>query len=66
MIPSHDIQQIRYFFVSGETEWPDWAIYRTLGNFSKPVATIILPKSPAFLCNFWKDFKNFHFASEII
>ena len=26
--------------------WPDWAILFTLGNFSKPVATIILPKLP--------------------
>ena len=24
--------------------WPDWSIYCTLGNFSKPVATIILAK----------------------
>ena len=30
------------------TVWPDWAIYWTLGNFSKPVATIILPKCPHF------------------
>ena len=28
--------------------WPDWAIYWTLGNFSKPLATINLPKSPTF------------------
>ena len=28
---------------------PDWAIYGTLGNFSKPVATISLLKSPTFL-----------------
>ena len=28
--------------------WPDWAIYDTLGNFSKPVATIILPILPHF------------------
>ena len=25
--------------------WPDWVIYWILGNFSKPVATISLPKS---------------------
>ena len=31
--------------------WPDWAIYWTLGNFSKPLATINLPKSPTFLGN---------------
>ena len=28
--------------------WPDWAIYCTLGNFSEPAATIILPKLPTF------------------
>ena len=27
---------------------PDWAIYCTLGNFSKPMATIILPILPTF------------------
>ena len=32
--------------------WPDWAIYWTLGNFSKSVATISLHKSPTFLGNF--------------
>ena len=31
--------------------WPDWTIYCTLGNFSKPGATIILP---TFLGNFCK------------
>ena len=34
--------------------WPDWAIFYTLGNFSKPVATIILPKLPTLLGNFVK------------
>ena len=33
------------------TVWPDWAIYRTLGNFLKPLAAINLPKSPTFLGN---------------
>ena len=28
--------------------WPDWAIYWTLGNFLKPLATINLPKFPTF------------------
>ena len=37
------------------------AIYCTLDNFSKPVATIILPKSTTFLCNFWKGVKTFIF-----
>ena len=32
-----------------QTVWPDWAIYWTLGNFLKPLATINLPKSPIFL-----------------
>ena len=42
------------------------AIDCTLGNFSKPVATIILHKSPTILCNFCKGIKIFHFSSEII
>ena len=37
--------------------WPDWAIYCTLGNFSKPLAAINLPKSPTFLGNFCKGVK---------
>ena len=43
--------------------WLDWAIYCTLGNFLKPVATIILPESATLLGNFcnlsffsWNDF----------
>ena len=38
----------------------------TLGKFLKPVATIILPKSPTLLGNFCKGGKIFQFASEII
>ena len=45
--------------------WPDWAIYCTLGNFLKPVATIILPKFPTLLGYFWKGVQTFHFSSEI-
>ena len=45
--------------------WPDWAIYWTLGNFSKPLATINLPKSPTLLGNFCKGVKIFNFSSEI-
>ena len=41
-----------------QSVWPDWAIYWTLGNFSKPVATISLPKSPTLLGNFCKGVKN--------
>ena len=36
--------------------WPDWEIYWTLGNFSKPLETINLPKSPTFLGNFCLSF----------
>ena len=41
-------------------------IYWTLGNFTKPVATISLPKSPTFLGNFCKGEKIFNVSSEII
>ena len=37
--------------------WPDWAIYWTLGNILKPLATINLPKSSSFLGNFCKGLK---------
>ena len=40
------------------TVWPDWAIYFTLGNFSKPAGTIVLPTS---LGNFCKGVKNLSF-----
>ena len=46
--------------------WPDWAIYCTLGNFSKPVATINLPNLPTYSGNFCKGVKIFRFSSEII
>ena len=46
--------------------WPDWAIYWTLGNFLKPLATINLPKSLTFLGNFCKGVKFYHFSIEII
>ena len=46
--------------------WPDWAIYLTLGNFSKPFETINLSKSPTFLGNFCKGFKILNFSSELI
>ena len=41
--------------------WPDWAIYRNLGNFSKPLATINLPISPTFLRNSCTGVKILHF-----
>ena len=52
--------------VNAHSVGPDWAIYWTLGNFSKPLATIYLPKSPTFLGNFCKGVKIYHFSSEII
>ena len=44
--------------------WPDCAIYCTLGNYYKPVATIILPKLAHFMQSV-KCVKIFHFSSEI-
>ena len=41
-------------------------IYWTLGNFSKPVATISLPESPTLLGNFCKAAKILNFSIEII
>ena len=41
--------------------WPDWAIYWTLANFSKSLATINLPKSPSFSGNFVKVSKTIIF-----
>ena len=45
---------------------PDWAIYWTLGNFSKPLAAISLPKSTTLLGNFCKGVKTLIFSCEII
>ena len=49
-----------------QSVWPELAIFCTLGNHSKPVATLILPKSLTFLGNFCLGVKIYHFASEII
>ena len=46
--------------------WQDWAIYYTLGNHSKHLATINLPKSPTFLSNFCKGVKIIVISGEII
>ena len=46
--------------------WPYWAIYCTLGNFTKSVPAIHLPKSPTFLGNVCKGVKIINFSSEII
>ena len=45
---------------------PDWAIYWTLGEFLKSLATINLPKSPIFLDNFCKGVNIFNFSIEIL
>ena len=42
-----------------EAVWSDWAIYCTLGNFLKPLATIFLPNLATFLGNFCKGVQNF-------
>ena len=49
-----------------QTVRSDWAIFCTLGNYSKPVATIILPKLPKLLGNFCKGAKIIHFSNQII
>ena len=46
--------------------WPDWAIFWTLGNILKPLATINLPQSSPFLVIFCKGVKIIHFSSETI
>ena len=46
--------------------WPDWAIYWTLDNFLKLLATINLHQSPPFLGNFYKGIKIIHISSETI
>ena len=57
----------RNFFSRGFFEWcnqpvwPDWAIYWTLDNFLKPLATNNLPKSTTFFGNFCKCVKIYHF-----
>ena len=59
----------RFFFLwFNDNQWDQigWLGDWTMGNFSKPVATISLSKSPGFLGNFCKDVKIFSFSSEII
>ena len=46
--------------------WPDLAIYWTLRNFLKPLATIDLPKSPTLLGKLRKGIKNLSFSSDIL
>ena len=49
-----------------EPVWPDLAIYWTLRNFLKPLATINLPQFYQFLGNYCNGFKIIHFSSETI
>ena len=60
------VEQVVCIQLSLHAVWPDWAIYSTLGNFSKLVATIILPKLYRFFAIFVKVMTIFHFSSEII
>ena len=50
-----------HFWYASYSVWPDLAIYWTLSNFLKPLATIKLPQSPPFLGNFCKGVKIIHF-----
>ena len=67
---SNRIFQIKFtkrtFVRELQSVWRDWAIYWTLGNFSKPLTTMNLPKSLTFLVNFCKGVNIYHFSSEII
>ena len=47
------------------SEWPDLAIYCTLGNFQNPWQQLICPNCPHYR-QFFKGVKIFHFSSEII
>ena len=47
--------------LSSVSVWLDWAIYWTLGNFLKHLATINLSDSPTFLGNFLKVSKTIIF-----
>ena len=46
--------------------WPDWAIYWSLGNFLKPLATINLPKLPTLFGSYCEGVKIYHFSSKIM
>ena len=56
----------RYFPLQCEYNLVNWAIYWTLGSFLKPLATIILPKSPTLSGTFCKGVKIYHLSREII
>ena len=63
---SHRGSKVSPWIFNRLSVWPHWAIYWTLGNFLKPLATIYLPKSSTFLGNFWTGVKIYHCSSEII
>ena len=48
------------------TVWQELVIFYTLGNLSKPLATINLPNSLTFLVNIWKGVIIINFISEIV
>ena len=50
----------------GKIGWDTWAIFCTLGDFLKRLATINLPKSPTFVEIIFKGLKIYHFSGEII
>ena len=60
------LEHVQFWVVGFHLVWPDWAIYWTLDDFVKPLATINLPKYPTFLGNICKGVKIYHFSSEII
>ena len=60
------IERRRKSLAGLKTVWPNWAIYWTLDNFLKPLATNNLPKSPTLLDNFCKGINIIHFSSKII
>ena len=60
------VAQIDYLLQQLPPVWPYFAIYWTLGNLLKPLATINLPKSLTFLGNFCVVVKIYHFSSEIV
>ena len=63
----------RFFIMIGETYIFKLTISVTrlgdlldFGHFLKPLATIILPKSPTFVGNFCKGVKIYHFSIDLI
>ena len=61
IIHSHRVWILLRRHDGSRSVWPDRVIFWTLGNFSKPVAKISLPKSPTFLTNSCKVSKFLFF-----